>query len=144
MISSESHTQCVTTLRTGVDLTKISSVADSVRTFGTAFLNRIFTEGETEYCEQGTSTAETAQRLAARFAAKEAVVKVLRPLEFRPEWTSIEIVRHPSGWCEVVLTGTAAAMAAEAGITEIQISMSHEGDTAIATAVAFVASTKQG
>ena len=134
-----SHGQRVTALRTGVDLASVEAIGDSVQTFGDKFVNRIYTLRESAYCTSAATNVGAAQRFAARFAAKEAVIKILRPQAFRPTWTSIEVVRHDGGWCEILLAGTAARMAAEAGITEIQISMSHEGGMAIATAAAFTA-----
>ena len=126
-----SHGQRVTALRTGVDLASVEAIGDSVQTFGDKFVNRIYTLRESAYCTSAATNVGAAQRFAARFAAKEAVIKILRPQAFRPTWTSIEVVRHDGG--------SPARMAAEAGITEIQISMSHEGGMAIATAAAFTA-----
>lgn len=73
--------------------------------------------------------------LAARFAAKEAVVKVLRPSADRPEWRSIEVHRMAAGWCEIRLTGRAAALAEAEGITEFAVSLTHEPPVAAAVVV---------
>jgi holo-[acyl-carrier protein] synthase len=121
-------------VRVGTDLCSVQAVADSVATFGDRYLARVYTDDERAYCE--ADPALTAERLAARFAAKEAVVKVLRPATERPEWRSIEVRRDPGGWCEVELSGTAERLAREAGINSLSVSMSHEGGLANAVVVA--------
>ena len=69
-------------------------------------------------CPKCPSPDYSYESLAARFAAKEAMVKVLRPVGARPEWRDIEVHRADSGWCEIRLSGRAAAMADEAGIEQ--------------------------
>jgi holo-[acyl-carrier protein] synthase len=123
-------------IRVGTDLCSVDDVAESVATFGDRYLQRVYTDDELEYC--GRDPARSAERLAARFAAKEATLKVLRPIDARPEWRSIEVRRDPSGWCELSLTGSAAALAREAGITSLAVSLSHEGGLANAVVVAAV------
>ena len=123
-------------IRVGTDLCSVEAVAESVATFGDRYLQRVYTEGELAYC--GTDPARSAERLAARFAAKEAVVKVLRPVDARPDWRSIEVVRDPGGWCEISLTAAAATMAREADISSLSVSMSHEGGMANAVVVAML------
>ena len=54
--------------------------------------------------------------LAARFAAKEAAIKALRPAGPQPDWRSIEVRRDPEGWCDMHLTGEAARLAEIAGV----------------------------
>jgi holo-[acyl-carrier protein] synthase len=117
----------------GVDTARPSEVADSVEQFGARYLDRIYTRHEQDSCFG--SHEVRARGLAGRFAAKEAVIKVLRPLDEIPEWTSIEIVRHPQGWCDVGLSGTARRLADEAGIVHLAVSLTHEGDSAIAVIV---------
>jgi len=123
-------------IRVGTDLCSVDAVAESVATFGDRYLQRVYTEHELEYC--GTDPARSAERLAARFAAKEAVVKVLRPVDARPDWRAIEVRRDPGGWCEISLTAGAAAMAREAEIDSLSVSMSHEGGIANAVVVAMM------
>ena len=74
-----------------------------------------------------------------RFAAKEAAVKALRPEAPWADWRSIEVRRHASGWCDVVLHGEAAALAARQGIEALALSMSHHADHAAAVVVAQAA-----
>jgi len=119
----------------GVDLVRVQDVADSVERFGSRYLDRLFTAAEQADCAGGPGVQ--AERLAARFAAKEAALKVLRPEGARPAWTSIEVVRHESGACDLRLTGTAADLAAAAGITALAVSLTHEHDHAAAAVVAL-------
>ena len=83
----------------------------------------------------GARPVYSAQVLAARFAAKEAVVKALRPSGLRPEWRSIEVRRMDGGWCELRLTGLAADLADEAGMPELSLSITHEPMVAAACVV---------
>jgi holo-[acyl-carrier protein] synthase len=120
--------------RVGIDLCSVADVAYSVATFGDRYLQRVYTADEIEYC--GRDPLLTAERLAARFAAKEAAVKVLRPRDARPEWRDIEVQRDPGGWCELALTGSAAVLAEEAAITSLSVSLTHEAGLANAVVVA--------
>ena len=117
----------------GLDLVQISAIASSVERFGSRFLDRIFSEDELRYCmaEPGPS----ASRLAARFAAKEAVRKVLCRGDEAIGWRSIEVVRTSSGWCELTLHGAASALARQAGYVGFSLSMTHEFDYASAVVV---------
>jgi holo-[acyl-carrier protein] synthase len=74
--------------------------------------------------------------LAARFAAKEATMKVLRPRDERPDWRTIEVRRDPGGWCELALSGSAARLAHDAAIDSLSVSLSHEAGMANAVVVA--------
>ncbi|HSN30843.1 MAG TPA: holo-ACP synthase [Kofleriaceae bacterium] len=113
-------------LRVGVDLVQVSRIAASVATFGERFVERVFTPAEAAY-------ATTPERLAARFAAKEAVKKALQ-LD-GVGWREIEVARRANGACDVVLHGAARAAAEALGAT-LALSMSHDGDYATATVVA--------
>ena len=77
----------------GIDIVEIYRIQQSIDRFGDRFLQRIFTDKEIEYCH-GKSKA--AQHYAARFAAKEAVYKAARSIEFI-SMKQIEIERKPSG-----------------------------------------------
>jgi holo-[acyl-carrier protein] synthase len=128
-------------VRVGIDLCSVEAVAESVATFGDRYLRRVYTDHELEYC--GSDPVVSAERLAARFAAKEAVVKVLRPLDARPDWKSIEVRRDPGGWCELSLTGSAAQLARDAAIDSLAVSLTHEGDLAGAVVVATLSQTSR-
>lgn len=119
----------------GADLVRIEDVRDALARHGDRYCARVFTEHELAVCRDG-APAVTAERLAARFAAKEAVVKLLRCEGNQPDWRSLEIRRNEGGWCEVELSGTAREQAEAAGLEHISVSLSHEGDYALAVAVA--------
>jgi holo-[acyl-carrier protein] synthase len=121
--------------RVGIDLVQISQVADSMARFGPRYLNRVFTPHELS-CARRRGALDP-QVLAARFAAKEATLKVLRPTGAQPEWRSIELRRLPSGSCEMALTDTAAALAESEGITSMAVSVTHEETMAASVVVAF-------
>jgi holo-[acyl-carrier protein] synthase len=122
-------------LRVGTDLVPVDQVAESVARFGDRYIGRVYTAHEVSCC-QGTPSV-VAAGLAARFAAKEATIKVLRPVGHQPDWRSIEIRRDGAGWCAVHLTDTAAEMAREQGISNLAVSITHEAGMAAAVVVAM-------
>jgi holo-[acyl-carrier protein] synthase len=121
-------------LRVGTDLVSVDAVRGSIRDHAEHYLERVYTDREVQDCR--TAKGIDAERLAARFAAKEATLKVLRPREEGIPWNSIEVLRDPSGWVELALSGPAAALASEAGVTELSLSIAHEGTFASAVVVA--------
>jgi holo-[acyl-carrier protein] synthase len=121
-------------VRIGTDLVKVERIAESVRMFGERYLLRVYTAAELAYCEQ--SPAEMSQRLAARFAAKEATLKVLRPDHHWLDWRSIEVIKTAGGWCELQLHGAAELLRLRAGIADLTLSLSHESDYALASVAA--------
>ncbi len=125
--------------RVGIDLAAIDQVAESIDRFGDRYLSRIYTDDERADC--GTQGHETtaAASLAARFAAKEAVTKVLRPPAAHPGWRSIEVRRSSRGWCEIHLHGAAARLADAQGLGPWSVSLTHEGNMAAAVVAAGVA-----
>ena len=121
------------TLRVGTDLVRVSRIAASLESFGEAFLRRSFTEAEIAYAT--ASPVSTAERLAARFAAKEATVKALGLPEQPRDWREIEVCRLSSGACKIELHGQVRAVAARLGAETFALSLSHDGDYAIATVI---------
>jgi holo-[acyl-carrier protein] synthase len=105
----------------GIDLVQVSRIAESVELFGDRFLKKIFTDAEIAYAT--SSPSQQNERLAARFAAKEATKKALglEGVGFR----SIEVQRSASGACDLVLHGRSSPGA-------LSVSLSHEGDYATA------------
>lgn len=128
-------------VRVGVDLVPVMDVAESVHRFGDRYLERIFTPHEVDCCRRVDARTHrptagySFESLAARFAAKEATLKVLRPSGWRPDWRSIEVRRASGGWCEIHLSGQAATLAADAGIEELEVSLTHESMVAVAVVV---------
>ncbi len=121
--------------RVGIDLIAVSDVEDALRTHGQRYLRRVFTDHELE-CSRNLVGLSPAS-LAARWAAKEATIKVLQPLAHQPDWTSMQVRRLPSGACSLELSGTAAELAESAGITSLCLSMTHEGPFAAAIVFAL-------
>ena len=119
----------------GTDLTSVAEVRDSIATHGDRYLRRVYAP------EELADARGDPQRLAARFAAKEAVLKVLRPGDDAVPWKEIRVRRHASGWTDLVLSGRAAERATAVGIEEWAVSLSHEGDLATAVVVATSCST---
>ncbi len=121
-------------LRVGIDLVKASTVAEALAEHGDHYLRRVYTDAEVAQCG-GPGGATDPLRLAARFAAKEAAMKVLRPGDAAVPWPSIEVVRDPTGVPILTLYGPAAELAAAAGLTDFALSLTHEDDYAAAVVV---------
>lgn len=120
-------------LRTGVDLIEVERIEKSITRYGERFLNKVFTASELAY---GRGKPHS---LAARFAAKEAVSKLLGVgIQHRDgvDWREIEIVSTANGDPSVVLHGRAALRAHAMGLNEIALSLSHSHEHAIALVVA--------
>jgi holo-[acyl-carrier protein] synthase len=121
-------------LRVGTDILPVDDVRRAIEAFGDRYLTRVFTARE--LADANRNAHDAAPRLAARFAAKEAVLKTLRPRGWWPDWRDIEIVRDATGCCHVALHGRAASFAAEQDLHVAAVSLSHERDIATATALA--------
>lgn len=120
----------------GNDIIKVSRVKESIERIGENFIKRVYTDEEISYCESRRMCKY--QSYAVRFAAKEAVYKALSPKEDGfTSWKDVEVKRLETGKPFVALTGALAEYAASKGITNenIEISLSHDDDYAIATAV---------
>ena len=103
---------------------------------GDHFVQRCFTQEEQE-ATSVSSKKTRAERYAARFAAKEAVLKALGTgLAGGIEWIDIGVVRQ-EGAPQMVLRGRAAEVAKQAGIEEWRVSMSHAAGVAIASVIGF-------
>ena len=116
-------------LVTGVDIIEIDRVAGVLDRYGDRFLKRIYSEGEIQYARG------RAPQLASRFAAKEAVMKLLGTGVRGVRWRDIEVVRPPGMAPRVVLHGTALARAERIGLTDIALSLSHSKGFAVASVV---------
>jgi len=118
----------------GIDLVPIRRITASLSNYGDRFRERVFTAGETAYCND---SRKPDQHFAARFAAKEAVLKAIGTgWRGGIAWTDVEVVSLPSGAPGVRLSGEAMRIAASMGITTWFLSLSHSDDTAIASAIA--------
>lgn len=120
-------------LRTGIDLIEVERVASAIAHYGERFMRRVYTDGEIAYC------AGRVTSLAARFAAKEAMSKLLGVgIQHREgvDWREIEVVSAENGFPTIALYGKAQARARELGLQEIALSFSHTREHAIAFVVA--------
>jgi holo-[acyl-carrier protein] synthase len=118
----------------GVDIIAVKRVEEMMEAHGEVFCSRVFTRRETEYCQRFTRPGE---RLAGRFAAKEAVLKALGTgWRGGISWQDVEILQTRSGAPEVKLSGAAEAEARKLGVQMVHLSISHSRDYALAFAIA--------
>ncbi len=126
----------------GVDFVEIKRISELVDRYGEDFLNRVFTPGEQTYSRGRKRELE---HLAGRFAAKEAVLKVIGTgWRNGIAWTDVEVVNAPSGQPSIILAGRCAEIAAELGIEKVLISISHTDTHAMASAVGLAAEQHPG
>jgi holo-[acyl-carrier protein] synthase len=117
----------------GIDIAEVPRIARSIRRFGDRFLQRVYSAGEIRYCQ---SKANSAERYAARFAAKEAAMKALGTGWSRGvRWRDIEVAREPGGRPTLVFHGKAAEFAERLGALHIALSLSHTSEQAIAQVI---------
>jgi holo-[acyl-carrier protein] synthase len=115
---------------TGVDIAEVTRIKAAVERFGNRFLNRVFTPEEVRYC---TSKANSAERLAARFAAKEAAMKAVGTgMRQGVTWQDAEVSREPGGRPILRLRGKLAEFAARLGCKTAHVSLSHTAEQAMA------------
>jgi holo-[acyl-carrier protein] synthase len=124
-----------TVICVGTDLVDIDEIRDTMRRQA-RFADRVFTRQERAYCE---ILADPAERFAARFAAKEAVLKALGVGIAGFPFTDIEVTRQPSGQPQLVLAGRAAALADASGVVSWLLTMSHGARLAHAFAAGLAA-----
>jgi len=117
----------------GSDIAAIERLRAAIERRGERLLERLFTPGERSYCE---ARAASATHYAGRFAAKEAVMKVLGTGWRRGvRWIDIEVVRAPGAAPELRLYGESARIAARRGIERIHVTITHDAGVALALAV---------
>ena len=115
---------------TGVDIAEVARIEAAVKRFGDRFLKRVFTPAEVRYCLGKPNTAE---RLAARFAAKEAGMKAIGTgLRHGITWHDVEVIRFPGQRPTLKFSGKAAEFASRLGCKRTHLSLSHTADQAIA------------
>jgi holo-[acyl-carrier protein] synthase len=112
----------------GIDIIRVSRIRDALARFGARFPARVLTDGERRYVRDRPET------LAGRWAAKEAVSKVLGLGVRGIGWREIEIERLPTGQPAVRLHARAARRAEQLGMSRIAVSISHEDEYAVAIA----------
>ena len=112
----------------GIDIVETERVESAIKQWGERFLNRVYTEAELKLCQDRVSS------LAARFAGKEAVMKVLGTGK-GVSWREIEILADGAGKPSVNLYGRAKNKAAELNLNEFSISLSDTKQHAVAAAI---------
>lgn len=117
----------------GTDIAEIDRITAAIERHGQAFIKRVFTENEIWYCERHRGKYE---RYAARFAAKEAMMKALGTgWRKGVRWRDIEVRNAAGGKPEIFLTGEAEKHAARLGARHFHISITHSGNLALAQVV---------
>lgn len=120
----------------GIDIVEVARIRELLERHGTRFEQRCFTPAELAYAKHRPK--RSAEHLAARFAAKEAVLKAIGTgRRHGINWTDVEVVRRPSGQPTLKLTGEAQVVAERMGVTEWSLSLSHVETHATASAVAL-------
>ncbi len=114
----------------GIDMVEVGRIKKAIDRWGERFLHRVFTSEERDYCER---KAHPEQSFAARFAAKEAVLKTIGTgLSDGISWTDVEVVNDKSGKPEVRL---GEKITRRIGNKKILLSISHTKEFAIAFAI---------
>lgn len=119
-------------IRTGIDIIEVDRVKDNIEKYGEMFLNRVFTQGEIEYCE--SRGAHKFESYAGRFAAKEAIFKAVSDLldnKFEIEWKDIEVFNDKNG------RPYAKLQFVKIDDIKMDISISHIKDVAVASVVVY-------
>jgi holo-[acyl-carrier protein] synthase len=124
----------------GIDLVDCPRIEQMIQRHGERFIRRVFTENEQAYAQKNKNEVE---KLAGRFAAKEAVLKLMGTgWRGRIAWTDIEIINNVVGQPEVTLDGEVRKIADKLGIKHISVSITHTANFAIASAVALAQSNE--
>jgi holo-[acyl-carrier protein] synthase len=124
----------MTVVGIGVDVVEVDRIERAIARWGDAFVRRIYTQAEIVRAEAGVTPAP---RLAARFAAKEAVMKALGVGWRALAWRDIEITNDVAGRPIVHLHGSARRIAGERGVSSVLVALSHTHEHAVAHAVAL-------
>jgi holo-[acyl-carrier protein] synthase len=117
----------------GTDLIEVSRVRRSVERYGDKFLHRVYTATELAYA---MSKQNFAERLAARFAVKEAGMKAIGTGWRRGvTWHDFEVVNEPGGRPTLRFTGVARRIAETLGVARTSVSITHTADMAMAVVI---------
>jgi holo-[acyl-carrier protein] synthase len=118
----------------GTDIIEIERIRQAVEKGGRRFLERIYTSAEISCC---SARRDPFPCYAARFAAKEAVLKALGTGLTGCRWTDVEVYNAAGGKPRVRLSGRAALLAGDLGVGSVLLSLSHDRGRALAFAVAL-------
>ena len=118
---------------TGIDIVEIPRMREAVEKWGDNFISKIFTDREVKY---STSKRFSEQHFAARFAAKEAVVKAFgEPNKSPIRWTEIEVINDREGKPVIEFRGDALKLKKKKRVDEVIVSMSHSKNYAVASVI---------
>lgn len=118
---------------TGVDIVEIPRMRNAINSWGENFLTKIFTRNEIDY---SASRRFSPQHFAARFAAKEAVVKAFgEPRKYPIKWTDIEVLNDGEGKPMIKFHEDALRLKRLKKISDVIVSMSHSKNYAIANVI---------
>mgnify|MGYP001108265891 CR=1 FL=1 len=118
----------------GTDITECLRIARMIERHAELFINRVYTPEEIRYCQ---TRKQATQHFTGRWAAKEAVLKALGTGWRRGiSWRDVEVRNEPGGKPRVALRGGAKEVAAQLGIAEVLVTISHCRSHATATAIA--------
>ena len=118
---------------TGVDIVEVFRMRDAIEQWGDSFLGKIFTPREISY---SNSRRFACQHFAARFAAKEAVIKAFgEPRKFPLQWTNIEVLNDGEGKPLLAFHDDALKLKKKKKISDVIVSMSHSKNYAIASVI---------
>jgi len=125
----------------GIDLVDFPRLEQLIERHGDRFVDRIFTAAEQAYARKNRNPIE---RYAGRFAAKEAILKLIGTgWRGHIAWTDIEVTNNSAGRPQVTLSGEVKEIADKLGIQQISLSITHTANFAIASAVALAESDEQ-
>jgi holo-[acyl-carrier protein] synthase len=125
----------------GIDLVDCPRIEQMIQRHGERFIKRVFTDAEQSYARSNKNDVE---KLAGRFAAKEAILKLMGTgWRGRIAWTDIEVINNAAGQPEVTLSGEVKKIAHKLGIKHISVSITHTANFAIASAVALAQSNEK-
>lgn len=118
---------------TGIDIVEVFRMRDAIEKWGDSFLTKVFTDKEIRY---SSSKRFAPQHFAARFAAKEAVVKAFGVARRFPlNWTDIEIFNDEEGKPVISFNNDAAKLRKRKKVGEVVVSMSHSKNYAVASVI---------
>lgn len=118
---------------TGIDIVEVYRMRDAIKKWGDGFLSKIFTAREIQY---SNSRRFSPQHFAARFAAKEAVVKAFgEPTRFPIKWTDIEVLNDEEGKPVLEFHDTALKAKRKKRVGSVVLSLSHSKNYAVANVI---------
>ncbi|MFA5500405.1 MAG: holo-ACP synthase [Candidatus Omnitrophota bacterium] len=118
---------------TGIDIVEVFRIRDAINKWGMNFLTKVFTDREIKY---STSKRFAPQHFAARFAAKEAVIKAFGVAkQFPLNWTHIEVFNDNEGKPIISFSGDALKLKKQKKVDEVVVSMSHSKNYAVANVI---------